>query len=337
MASDVLEEFRVSHPEHELGADATKQLAYIYRKDGQTARSAAEHERIAAEAADPELAREALLIAAELYDEVKVLEDAVRVYEKYVDSYPRPLDIAMETRHRLSEIYHEQLDYQRFFDELNEIVEEDRNAGSDRTDRSRFLAARAALRLAERDYEAFARLELRQPFEESLVIKQQSMDTALAMLESLVNYEVAEVTAAATFYIAEVYMNFSVAMVESERPEGLSSEEMISYEMVIEEEAYPFEEQAIEVHEENFELLAAGIYNPWVQKSLDSLADLMPGRYAKQETSEGFIGTVEVYAYRMPIAPPEPAEGGDALDVSEASTSKSGRRVVVSSNVEASQ
>ena len=163
------------------------------------------------------------------------------------------------------------------------------------------------------------------------------MDATLAALESLVNYEVAEVTAAATFYIAEVYMNFSVAMVESERPEGLSPEEMISYEMVIEEEAYPFEEQAIEVHEENFELLAAGIYNPWIQKSLDSLADMMPGRYAKRETSEGFIGTVEVYAYRMPIAPPEPAEGEGTIDVSEASTPKSDRRVVVSSNVEASQ
>jgi tetratricopeptide (TPR) repeat protein len=337
MASDVLEEFRVSHPDHDLSADATKQLAFIYRKDGQTARSAAEHERIAAEATDPELAREALLTAAELYDEVPVIEDAIRVYELYVDSYPRPLDIAMETRQRLSEIYHEQMDYQRFFDELNEMVEEDRNAGEDRTDRSRFLAAKAALVLAERDFKAFARLELTQPFEESLAIKQDSMDATLAGLEALVNYQVAEVTAAATYYIAEVYMNFSVAMVESERPEGLTPQEMISYEMVIEEEAYPFEEQAIAVHEENFELLAAGVYNPWVQKSLDSLAGLMPGRYAKNETSEGFIGTVEVYAYRMPIAPPEPVEGEDGPGVSEASPPESDRRVVVSKNQEASQ
>ena len=37
-ASGVLEEFRVSHPEHELGAEATKQLAHIYREDGQTER-----------------------------------------------------------------------------------------------------------------------------------------------------------------------------------------------------------------------------------------------------------------------------------------------------------
>jgi len=333
-ASDVLEEFRTSHPEHELNSDATKQLAFIYRKDGQTARSAAEHERIAAEATDVESGREALLLAAELYDEVPVIDDAIRVYEQYVDDYPRPLDIAMETRNRLSEIYHEQSDYQRYFDELNEMIEEDRNAGSDRTDRSRFLASKAALVLVEREYEQFARMELAQPFEESLALKQKSMDETLASLEGLVSYEVADVTAAATYYIAQVYLNFSAALLDSERPTGLTAAEMNSYEMVIEEEAYPFEEQAIVIHEQNFELLASGIYNPWVQKSLNSLADLMPGRYAKNESSEGFVGAVEVYAYRMPIAPASPIVGEDGVDVSEneaPAEAKKGR-VVLSRN-----
>jgi hypothetical protein len=40
-----------------------------------------------------------------------------------------------------------------------------------------------------------------------------------------------------------------------------------------------------------------------VQKSLDRLAILMPGRYAKNESSEGFVGSISYYAYRMPIAP----------------------------------
>ncbi len=330
-ASGVLEEFRTSHPDHELNADATKQLAYIYREDGQTARSAAEHERIAAEATDPVLGREALLTAAELYDEVHVVEDAIRVYEQYVDNYPRPLDIAMETRNRLAEIYHEQMDYQRYFDELNEMIDEDREAGADRTDRSRFLASKAALVLAERQFEQFARLELRQPFEDSLALKQESMDKTLGVLEGLVAYEVADVTAAATYYIAQVYLNFSASLLESERPAGLTPAEMNSYELVIEEEAYPFEEQAISVHEENFELLAAGIYNPWVQKSLDRLAILMPGRYAKNETSEGFVGAIEVYAYRMPVAPPDPVGGEDGVDVSRNDEGDEERSVVVSS------
>jgi len=36
---------------------------------------------------------------------------------------------------------------------------------------------------------------------------------------------------------------------------------------------------------------------------------MMPGRYAKSETSEGFLGSIDIYAYRMPIAPP-PLAGG---------------------------
>jgi len=316
-ASGVLEEFRLSHPEHELHADATKQLAFIYREDGQIARSAAEHERIAAEATDPVLSREALLTAAELYDEVNVIDDAVRVYQRYVSEYPRPLDIAMQTRTRLAEIFKSEFDYSLYLAQLSEIIAADRDAGDERTDRSRYLAAKAALVLAEQSYEQFASLRLVQPFEQSLAQKQQRMDTAMDAFENLVAYEVAEVTSAATFYIAEIYMEFSTALMESERPAGLSEAEKIDYELVIEEEAYPFEEQAIDVHEENFELLAGGIYNPWVQKSLEQLAVLMPGRYAKNEISGGFLRSIDTYAYRMPIAAPLGIEEQDNVDAAE--------------------
>jgi tetratricopeptide (TPR) repeat protein len=302
-AATVLEEFRSTDPDHELSTEATKQLAYVYRENGQTALSAKEHERIAAETADPELSREALLTAGELYDEAKVLDEAVRVYEQYVDVHPRPIDIAMETRFRLSEIFKDRVDYSAYHEQLRAMVDFDAAAGDDRTDRTRYLASGAALILAELTFERFASLDLVQPFEESLAEKQTRMDQVLGDMEALVGYEVAEVTAAATFYIAQIYDEFSRALLESERPAGLSEAEKIDYEMVIEEEAYPFEEQAIDVHQKNHELLASGIFNPWVQKSLDRLAVLMPGRYAKNESSEGFVGSISYYAYRMPIAP----------------------------------
>lgn len=304
MASHVLEDFRVNNPEHELNTEATKQLAHVYREAGDIERSAREHERIAAEATDPELAREALLTAGDLYDEVSVVAEAIRVYSDYVVAYPRPLDIAMETRTRLSELFIGQSDYVNYHAELEAIVAADREAGNDRTDRSRFLASQAALVLARRGYEHFASLQLTQPFEESLQEKQRRMDASLADFENLVSYEVGEVTAAATYFIAEIYLEFSRSLMASERPEGLSASESVDYEMVIEEEAYPFEEQAISVHEQNFDLLAAGVYNDWVQQSLDKLAGLMPGRYAKSEISDGYVGSIDTYAYRMPIAPP---------------------------------
>ncbi len=309
MASGVLEEFREEFPEHELNAEATKQLAYVYREDGQIERSAAEHERISAEADDQELAREALLTAAELYDEARSTDNAIRVYLAYVTAYPRPLDLAAESRTRLAAIFQETGDTARYYEQLGEIVALDAGAGVDRSDRSRFLAAKAALVLAERRYEHFAQLSLTLPFEESLQAKQGRMDEALNAFEALVDYEVAEVTAAATYYIAEIYFGFSAALLESERPAGLSASETLDYDMALEEEAFPFEDRSIEVHEANYELLAAGIYNSWVQKSLDKLAGLMPARYAKNEISGGFIGSIDVYAYRMPIAP-EPVEPG---------------------------
>ena len=303
IAADVLEEFRTSHPDHQLHNDATKQLAHIYREDGQLARSAAEHERISAEASDVELSREALLTAGDLYDEAGVMDDAVRVYEQYVNDYPRPIDYAMETQKRLSDIYMEQADFQRYNQTLNAMVEFDSEAGADRTDRSRYLASGAALVLAEQKFKQFAAIQLVQPFEASLAQKQTKMDESLVALENLVSYEVSDITAAATYMIAETYREFSRSLTESERPADLTAAEISDYELVIEEEAWPFEERAIEVHEANFELLAAGVYNPWVQKSLDELAILMPGRYAKNESSHGFLESIDIFAYRMPVAP----------------------------------
>jgi len=189
--------------------------------------------------------------------------------------------------------------------------------------------------LAEQTYKVFDEVHLMQPFDVNLAEKQRRMDTAMEVFENLVAYEVAEITAAATFYIAEIYREFSVSLLESERPAGLSEAEKIDYEMVIEEEAYPFEERAIEIHQKNFELLAAGIFNPWVQKSMDQLAEIMPGRYAKDEISSGFIGSIQMYAYREPIAPltvPEdhivaqrPSAGADSqTDEATANVAESG-------------
>jgi tetratricopeptide (TPR) repeat protein len=39
--------------------------------------------------------------------------------------------------------------------------------------------------------------------------------------------------------------------------------------------------------------LHAGVFNSWTEKSLSRLTELMPGRYAKHETSSGFLGTID--------------------------------------------
>jgi tetratricopeptide (TPR) repeat protein len=131
---------------------------------------------------------------------------------------------------------------------------------------------------------------LRQPFEKSLQAKQKGMDATIDAMGRLVDYEIADVTAAATYYMAETYFNFSRALLESERPADLKGAELDAFEMALDEEAFPFEEKAIGVHEKNMELIHAGVFDEWTEKSLGRLAELMPGRYAKHEVHSDFLG-----------------------------------------------
>lgn len=301
-AAAVLESFRRTYPKHDLEREATKQIAFVYRQSGQTGRAAGEYERIANEAEDPALRAEALLVAGDLYQQSNSADQALAVYLRYVGEFQKPLELMVETRSKIAEIYQAKSDDAAYREQLQKIVGIDAAAGAERTDRIRFLAARSALVLAEQLHVQFAEVKLMQPFERSLKEKQKRMDAAVKAFGALVDYEVGEVTAAATYYMAEIYYGFNRALMESERPTNLKAADLQEYELQLEENAYPFEERSITVHEKNLELIRQGIYNAWIEKSLAKLAELMPARYAKAEMSSGFLGSIDRYAYRAPAA-----------------------------------
>ncbi len=299
-AAQVLDDFRLSNPGHALEKEATKQIAFVHREAGELSQAAAEYERVAKESDDPALRAEALLLAGNLYEQSNRSDNALDAYGRYVEQFPKPVETAVETRAKMAAILKTTGDTARYHEQLEKIVQIDGAAGTERTDRTRNVAARAALTLAEPTYTEFAAIELRQPFERSLREKRHDMDAAIKTFSDLVSYEVGDVTAAATFYIAEVYSNFGHSLVESERPIGLTGSKLSDYEDALEDEAFPFEEQAISVHEKNLELMRDGVYNAWTEKSLARLAELKPGRYAKSEISSGFLESIDQYTYYVP-------------------------------------
>jgi len=301
-AASVLESFRRTYPKHELEREATKQIAFVYKQSGQTGRAAGEYERIANEAEDPELRAEALLVAGDLYQQSNSADQALAVYLRYVGEFPKPLEASVETRSKIADIYKAKSDDAAYRDQLQKIVSTDATAGAERTDRIRFLAANSALVLAEQTHARFVEVKLTLPFERSLAEKKKRMDAAVKAFNALIDYEVGDVTAAATYYMAEIYYGFNRSLMESERPTNLKAADLQEYELQLEESAYPFEERSITVHEKNLELIRQGIYNAWIEKSLAKLADLMPARYAKAEMSSGFLGSIDRYAYRAPAA-----------------------------------
>ena len=301
-AASVLEAFRSAYPEHELRLEATRQIANAYQKSGELSRSAGEYDRLATESDDPAVRSEALLVAGELYEQSNAAERALVVYTRYVSEFPEPVEPALEARAKIAEIHKAARDESLYVQELEEIVRIEAEAGSERTTRTRTLAARSALVLAEQVYRECLAVKLLQPFETSLQEKKRRMDLTIEAMNRLVEYEIGEVTAAATYYIAETYFDFSRALAESERPADLEAAELSEYEIALEEEAFPFEEKAIDVHEKNLELLQAGLLDSWTEKSLARLVELMPGRYAKNEMSSGFLGALDIYVYRTPAS-----------------------------------
>jgi tetratricopeptide (TPR) repeat protein len=301
-AAEVLEAFRSAYPQHKMHGEATKLIARAYRESGQLSRAAGEYDRLASESEDPALRGEALLAAGDLYQQSNANDKALDAYRRYLNEFPRPVEAALETRFKISEIYKTAHDESLYQKELAEIVRIDAAAGSERTNRTRTLAARSALVLAEQLYRDFVAVKLRQPFEASLKEKQQRMDATIDAMNRLVEYEIADVTAAATYYMAETYFDFSRSLKESERPTDLQAADMEKYEADLDETAFPFEEKAIKVHEKNMELLHAGVLDDWTEKSLSRLAELMPGRYAKTEVSSGLLGGIDSYVYRSPVS-----------------------------------
>jgi hypothetical protein len=114
----------------------------------------------------------------------------------------------------------------------------------------------------------------------------------LGIYGQALDYGIAEVTTAATFGMAELYRKLGADLMASERPRNLDQEAREQYDVLLEEQAFPFEEKAIELHETNAHRSGEGIYDEWVQRSFEALAKLKPARYSKVEVGEEHVSTL---------------------------------------------
>ena len=288
-AAGVLEAFRRSYPKHPLQAEIPGKLAVCYLEGGQPLKAATEFEAMAAGGKDVKFSRAALWQAAELYEKAGHEKNAMAAYERYVKQYPDPLEPAIEARLRLATLNKKAGQTARHLAWTREIVDADRRGGNKRTDRTRYLGATSALLLIEPLEKSYRQVRLVEPLKKNLKLKKERMQVLLDAYGRVVDYGVAEVATAAAYHTAELYNDFGRALIKSQRPKGLSRDELEQYNVLLEEQAYPFEEKAIEVHEINARRVSKGIYDQWVKNSFTALSTLRPVRYAKAEKGEGLI------------------------------------------------
>lgn len=283
----VLEAYRRDYPRSEYADDLTRKLAVAYVEVGKPAQAAPEFEKIAAmPSSDAAAAREAMLRAADLHESAGNTARSLTLLEQWVGKYPQPVGEAMEVRFRLAEAARKANNTARLNYWRAEMIKADAAAGAARTDRTRFLAANARLAQVTPLRDAFRAVKLAAPLKSSLAAKRRALDAAIKGYEDVAGYNVAATTTAATFEMAELYRTLARDVLNSERPRGLSRDERETYDALLEEQAFPLEEQAIGIHELNTVRSADGVYDESVRGSFAALATLKPARYGKSEASD---------------------------------------------------
>jgi TolA-binding protein len=284
-AARVLEGFRARYPQHELLPDADKRLAIAYERDGNPARAAVTYARISERASEtPDVRREAAWKAATLHDEAGDRNAASGAYERYLNTYPGASDEANEARERLLALHRQDRDPERYRFWLRQAV----TAGASGDDRARLLAAQSSLALGQIAAADARAVALRQPIQTSVQRRRDAVQRAADELGRAAGFGFAEVTTEATYELGRLYQAFAQALLESERPRGLDEFALDEYVLLLEEQAFPLEERAIEFHETNLKRILQDIYDEPVRNSYRALLDIAPGRYGKRAQLEDF-------------------------------------------------
>jgi TolA-binding protein len=289
-AISLLKSFRKKYPKDKRWkTGVSEKLALAYSMRGDHALAANEMMLVSASTQSASRKKDLMWGAAELYQKAGKKNQAIAIYKAYVKSYPFPLERSIELRFRIAESYREKKNTKQLHLWLGKIVKADANGKSERSPRSKFLAATASIELTRPLQRSFQSVKLTVPLKKSLKKKKKLMQKSIAAYTRAIKYQVEEVTTEATYQIAEIYHSFANALLKSQRPRGLNEEELEEYDLLLEEQAFPFEEKAIDIHLTNFKRIPQGAYDQSVKNSLKVLGDLMPFRYAKVEVADGYV------------------------------------------------
>jgi len=271
-----LEQFRSDFPGHQLAAGVSEKLVHAWIAAGQPALAASELLQVAAGLAEPWKLR---LRAADLLHDAGNITERNALYRDYLATGPVADDssghVQLQTmRHRLLESAAEADHWRR------ELVSAELDSDWHSPETLEW-AARASLVLGARAAATFTSIELRHPLEKTLARKQEALETARKRFLDAEALGGEAVMSESLYRRAELYRGLANDLMASSVPGDLNELEAMQYQMLLEEEAYPFEEKAIRLHTENHRRITSRGYDAWIERSLGVLAELHPGRYQR--------------------------------------------------------
>ena len=288
-----IKQFRQHYPNHKLSTDVTKKLSVAYLNSKQDIAAAQELEKLSGNDESLEYKMASLLKAAQLYQNNKEYTSAIRAYEDYVKHYPKPFADYIESLYQLTILNQQIKKNKKSLVWQKKIFSVDKQMpNSIKNSRSNFIASNAAMALARDNNHAFSRVKLKKPLKKNLKLKKKTMQTSVNYYAKASSYGIAETATEATYSIAKIYNDFSQSLLNSEIPKHLDEDQREQYTFLLEDQAFPFEEKAIEFYEVNMRYTNDDIYDQWIIKSLQQLQALFPLRYKRSAKVEEVINVL---------------------------------------------
>lgn len=288
--ANLLASFRDLYPNDIRASEVPGRLAAMFEAEKNYAGAAQEYLNVASATTDSEQRRQAHYLAAELFLKDEDKARALSEFSRYTDTYTQPFDVHMNALDIQDKLLAEQGASRVSLWQRKVNIHS--RSGRAASERMNYLAAEASLQLANINRSEFDSLELTAPLKRSLKAKQKSLKGTIKAYKQVIDYGVGDFLAAANFQIADMYVQLSRSIMDSSRPAGLSALELEQYEILLEEQAFPFEEQAIDLHEVNLRRMWQGASDEWTDRSLAALRVLMPGRFDKHEVQVAYVDAI---------------------------------------------
>ena len=169
-----------------------------------------------------------------------------------------------------------------------------------------YQAGQAAFERAEAAFDELKSIHLVEPLDQNIKKKLDAMDQTVALYVHSAESQFFKVVTGSAHRLGEVFEHFRDALLKSEPPKELTQEQQEEYFFQLEEQAYPFEEKAVEAYETNIHRIrnAKEYYGEWVKKSYERLAELRPALYRRPERAERIISELD-----MSVMAPEDEPG----------------------------
>jgi len=288
-----IKRFQSLYPRNNLQTDVSKKLSVAYLSSNQGIKAAAEFEKISSMGGNLAIKTAALWQAAELYEEKNKINDAIRSYEEYARKFKKPYPQYLESMNKLTELYDKKAASGKANKWRKNIIRADKNALNNvKSDRTRYITSFANIGLARSEKARFDKIRLSLPLKKSLKKKKGAMQSAVKYYGNASKYKIYEAATEATYSIAIIYKSFSISLLESDRPTKLNAEELDQYEILLEDQAFPFEDKSIEFFEINLSRVKDGHYNQWIKKSHEQLIALFPTRYNRKPKMDSYINVL---------------------------------------------